>query len=43
MSQTTKTPAPARKTWSAPRLNRLGTIADVAQQGPGVPQGGNKS
>jgi hypothetical protein len=32
MSQTIKTPAPAPKPWSTPRLNRLGTIADVAAQ-----------
>jgi hypothetical protein len=44
MSQTTKTPAPARKTWSAPRLNRLGTIADVAASQTAGPQGsGTKS
>lgn len=29
MSKTTQT-QPVRKTWSTPRLNRLGTIADVA-------------
>jgi hypothetical protein len=39
MSDTTKTPAPARKTWSTPRLNRLGTIADVAGGTGTVTQG----
>ena len=31
------------KAWTRPELVRLGKIADVAQQGPGTPQGGTKS
>lgn len=30
MSKPIQTPAPALRTWSTPRLSRLGTIADVA-------------
>lgn len=30
MSKSIQTPAPALRMWSTPRLNRLGTIADVA-------------
>ena len=30
MSKPIQTPAPALRTWSTPRLARLGTIADVA-------------
>ena len=30
MSTTPQTPAPARRAWTTPHLNRLGTIADVA-------------
>ena len=29
MSKPIQTPAPALRTWSTPRLDRLGTIADV--------------
>ena len=43
MSTPQQTPAPARREWDTPRLNRIGTIADVSQQGPGTPQGGTKS
>ena len=32
MSKPIQTPAPALRTWSTPRLARLGTIADVAAQ-----------
>lgn len=30
MSKSIQTPAPALRKWSKPRLDRLGTIADVA-------------
>ena len=30
MSKSIQTPAPALRTWTTPRLDRLGTIADVA-------------
>ena len=43
MSKSVKTPAPALRKWSKPRLSRLGTIADVAGTGFGGAQGGNKT
>ena len=39
MSKPIQTPAPALRTWSTPRLNRLGTIADVAGGQVAGPQG----
>ena len=30
MPKSQQKPAPIRRTWNTPRLNRLGTIADVA-------------
>ena len=29
--------------WTKPEINRLGTLRDVGKQGPGTPQGGDKS
>ena len=43
MSKPIQTPAPALRTWSTPRLARLGTIADVAGSGFGGAQGSNKT
>jgi len=46
MQKTSPNPAPAAKTWSAPRLVKLGTIADVAGGGVAGTQpggGGNKT
>ncbi len=41
MSNAKQNSAPVRQAWVAPRLNRLGTIADVA--GPGTAFQGNGS
>ena len=43
MSNPKQTPASARQAWVAPRLTRIGTIADVAGGGQGGPQGSNKT
>lgn len=43
MSKPIQTPAPAPRTWTTPRLDRLGTIADVAGTGLGGAQGSNKT
>ena len=40
MSSPKQTPAPTRRVWNAPRLTRIGTIADVAGTQTAGPQGG---
>lgn len=43
MTKSQQKPAPTGRVWSAPRLERIGTIADVAGTGFGGTQGGNKT
>ena len=43
MSNANQTPAPISRVWNAPRLKRIGTIADVAGTGFGGAQGSNKT
>lgn len=45
MEKTSTNPAPAARIWTAPRLVKLGTIADVAGSGTANQQGssGNKT
>lgn len=40
MSNANQTPAPMTRAWNAPRLKRIGTIADVAGSQTAGPQGG---
>lgn len=44
MSNSKKIPAPISRVWNAPRLERIGTIADVAgNQGAGAQGAGAKT
>ena len=44
MSNSSQTPAPTKRVWNAPRLKRIGTIADVAgAQGAGAQGAGAKT
>ena len=44
MSKSQQVPASSARAWNAPRLVRIGTIADVANsQGAGPQGGGSKS
>lgn len=43
MSNSKKMPAPTSREWNAPRLVRIGTIADVAGSGAAAVQGKNNS
>ena len=40
MSNSKQKPAPTSRVWNAPRLTRIGTIADVAGSQTAGPQGG---